>query len=287
MKREIVSSYEIKLTFDFNTENPSRLFQSFAKIIEGISSYDSIIAKSINSNILSKIILDDIEKGSLIAKLMNELTFNEDEKFDTIENNEDIENYIEECRNLGLKFIEDGKVDVEDLEKLSENLDFIAKNNNIKNTFNYESVDILELAKSLNDVSNSTKQLYDEEKYSVKSKKSEEIQIDKNSQKIDIDKVEEALTEELIENEREGFYKIKKPDFLGDSQWDFKFGNKKVLAKILDEDWLEDFHSGKIVVVPGDSLKVKIKQTSRFNRNGYLISDKIEIIEVLEIKHNK
>ncbi|MGO4821785.1 MULTISPECIES: hypothetical protein [unclassified Flavobacterium] len=50
--------------------------------------------------------------------------------------------------------------------------------------------------------------------------------------------------------------------------------------------WLEDFHQGEVIVVPGDSLKVKIKQNFKYNKNGYLISEKTEIVEVLEIRKN-
>jgi hypothetical protein len=49
---------------------------------------------------------------------------------------------------------------------------------------------------------------------------------------------------------------------------------------------LDEFHAGKVIVLPGDSLQVLVRQTSKYNRNGYLISEKLEVIEVKNIIHN-
>ena len=48
--------------------------------------------------------------------------------------------------------------------------------------------------------------------------------------------LKKALTTEEINNETTVFYKIKN-QILGDSQWEFKHGNKSIKIKILDEDW--------------------------------------------------
>lgn len=54
MKKEIVNNYEITLEFSKDTEEPSRLFRSFADLIDSIKELDSTIAKTINSSISSK-----------------------------------------------------------------------------------------------------------------------------------------------------------------------------------------------------------------------------------------
>lgn len=287
MKKEIKSEYEIRLDFERETENPSRLFRAFAEMIEGVNDLNYFIAQTVNTSIKSKIVLDDIEKGSIIGKLYNELVFGEEGKIDNSPEEEKIESYVEESRAETLKFISDSKSSVEDLELLKDRITKIAKEKELTDTFNFDEPDLLKLAKSINDINDSTKNLNDKESFEVKSEHREIKDIKPGTKKIDIDAVEEALTENEIENESEMIYLIKKPDFLGDSAWSFKHGRKAISIKILHEDWLEEFHSGKIVVLPGDSLKVIVKQTSKYNKNGYLISDKFEIIEVIDIIHNK
>ncbi|MCG6191398.1 hypothetical protein [Maribellus maritimus] len=286
MNKQLNSKFEIRLDFKRDTENPSRLFRSFAEMIEGINNLDYLIAESVNTKVKSKIFLDDIEKGSLIGRFWNALVISEDGQIDNSPNEDKIEEYIEESRAETLKFIAEKKSSVQDLEHLKGNLSKIAEDKNLKDTFNYAEPDILKLAKSVNTINDSTENLNANESFELKSANTEVKEIKSGAPKIDIDAVEEALTENEIINESELFYLIKKPDFLGDSAWGFKHGKKSVTVKILDQDWLDEFHSGKVIVVPGDSLQVLVRQTSNYNRNGYLISEKFEVIEVKNIIHN-
>lgn len=287
MKKIVTSNFEIKLEFDKNTENPSRLFRSFAKIIEDIRNLDTVLAKSINTSVSTKIFLNDIEKGSLIAKLWDELIINEEGKLDDLEEPEKVSSFIEKSRSKALEFVQNTKNSVDDLERLSDDIEEIAQEENLDKTFNYGKPDLLELAKTLNEISETTIKLADNEKLIFTNSRQKSEELTNNVTKIDIEDVEKALTDEEVNNESEAFYKIKKPDFLGDSQWEFKHGHKSLKIKIADEEWLERFKSGQEVVVPGDSLKVKIKQNFKYNRNGYLISEKTEIITVLGIIKNK
>jgi hypothetical protein len=287
MPTEIKSSFEIKLEFDKNTENPSRLFYSFAEMIDSVNKLDIVIAKTINSSISSKIILDDIEKGSILAKLWNELVISEDGKIDNPAPQENVKNYLENSRRAAINFVSHNKSSVEDLGELGSEIAEIAETNKVKETFNYAEPNLIELAKSINEIKNSTDDLNGNEGFILTNLGENPSEIIRSGgEKIDIEAVEKFLTKEELVNNYEAFYKIKKPDFLGDSQWDFKHGTKSIKVKILHQEWLDKFHKGEIVVLPGDSLKVKIKQTNKYNQNGYLISEKIEIIEVLEIRKN-
>lgn len=287
MKKIIINKFEIKLEFDANTENPSRLFRSFADIIENIKNLDTVLAKTVNTTVSTKIYLSDIEKGSLIGKLWHELVISDDGKIDDLENTEKVKIFIDKSRSKTLEFIQDGKNSVDELEKLSESIQEIARNEELDKTFNYSPPNILELARNINEITETTKKLSDNEKLIIKNDSNTSEELDNESTKIDIDDVEKALTAEEINSQTIVFYKIKRPDFLGDSQWDFKHGNKNIKVKILHDAWLEKFKNGQEIVVPGDSLKVKINQNFKYNKNGYLISEKTEIIEVIGIIKNQ
>jgi len=255
-------------------------------MIEGINELDYLIAESVNTSVKSNIVLDDIEKGSILGKFWNELVISEDGQLDNAPENDKIEEYIEESRVEALKFIAEKKSSVEDLDNLKTTISKIADDKKLTDSFNYAELDSLKLAKTVNTINNSTDELNKNEFFGLKSKNKEVKVINSGTPKIDIEAVEEALTENEIKNESEMFYLIKKPDFLGDSAWNFRHGKKSVTVKILHQEWLDEFHSGKIPVVPGDSLNVLVRQTSKYNRNGYLISDKLEIIEVINVIRN-
>ena len=286
MEKEFTSKFEIKLDFKRETENPSRLFRSFAEMIEGINNLDYLIAECVNTKVRTNIILDDIEKGSIIGRFWNALVISEDGQIDNSPEKEIIEEFIEESRAETLKFIAENKSSVQDLEQLKVTISKIAEEKELKNTFNYADPDLLKLAETVNAINNSTDKLTTNESFELKSSNKQVKEIKTGTPKIDIEAVEEALTENEIVNETVQYYLIKKPDFLGDSAWGFKHGTKSMTVKILHQDWLDRFQSGKVVVVPGDSLQVLVRQTSKYNRNGYLISEKLEIIEVKDIIHN-
>jgi hypothetical protein len=287
MKKSIQSKFEIRLAFERNTENPSRLFKSFADMIDGINSLDHIIAESVNTKVKSKIVLDDIEKGSLIGRFWNELVVSEDGQIDNSPDEVDIEEYIEASRAESFKFLAEKKHSVKDLENLKETITDIAEAKDLPKSLNYAEPDTLKLAEAVNKINESTEKLSKTESFELKSPNNEVKDIKSGVTKINIEEVEDALTSKEIINESVVFYLIKKPDFLSDSAWSFKHGTKSISVKILHYDWLTNFHSGSIPVVPGDSLQVRIKQILKYNRNGYLISEKTEIIEVIDVIHNQ
>lgn len=287
MEKSLQSKFEIRLDFKRSTDNPSRLFKSFAEMIDAINNLDYLIAETVNTKVKSKIVLDDIEKGSLIGRFWNELVISEDGQIDNSPEEKEIEEYIEEARAKTFKFLSDKKHSVKELENLKEEIIDIAKNKGLTESFNYAQPDTLKLAETINKINDSTDKLTQAESFELKSPNREVKNIKNGVTKIDIEDVEKALTDNEIINESEVFYLIKKPDFLGDSAWSFKHGNKSISIKILHVEWLANFHAGRIPVAPGDSLQVKIKQTLKYNRNGYLISEKTEIIEVIDVINNK
>jgi hypothetical protein len=51
---------------------------------------------------------------------------------------------------------------------------------------------------------------------------------------------------------------------VGHRMWDFKYNSRLILAKILQGSWLTDFQERKIDILPGDSLRAKIKTTVKY-----------------------
>jgi len=70
---------------------------------------------------------------------------------------------------------------------------------------------------------------------------------------------QQIISSKSIENTCILILKVKKSDFLGESQWTFKYGNKNIDAKILDEAWLEKFQNREFNIGPGDSIQAEVK----------------------------
>jgi hypothetical protein len=95
------------------------------------------------------------------------------------------------------------------------------------------------------------------------------------------DRFSRDLTAEEISNESVEIFKIKKPDFLGDSQWEFRLGRESFPASVGDGEWLDRFRGRRVPLLPGDALKVRVKTTTRFGHDGEALSTRREIRKLL------
>jgi hypothetical protein len=76
---------------------------------------------------------------------------------------------------------------------------------------------------------------------------------------------------------------IRRPDFIRDTMWQFAHGKSTISAPILDQEWLEEFRERKIVLLPGDALRCRVKFTYLYDDHGELIGQRTEIEKVLEV----
>jgi hypothetical protein len=95
--------------------------------------------------------------------------------------------------------------------------------------------------------------------------------------------IDELLTKEILVTKGEMILKIKKPDYLGESQWEFRHGNRKIMASIIDKDWLINFHSRRIDVRPGDSLRCDMRIDANYGFDGEVVAEHYIIMVVKEV----
>lgn len=101
---------------------------------------------------------------------------------------------------------------------------------------------------------------------------------------------ETLLTKDTLTSENEMILQIKKPDYLGESKWQFKHGKYTIEAKIHDVEWISLFRNGQIVIIPGDALKALVKIVTKYDVRGKVISQQHsveKVIEVIPVSPNK
>ncbi len=94
--------------------------------------------------------------------------------------------------------------------------------------------------------------------------------------------IRELLVKESISNENTLILKVKKPDYLGESMWEFKYEGRSITAKILDVGWLTKFQQRAIDVRPQDALRAKARVVAQYSYEGEVIATDYFILEVLE-----
>jgi hypothetical protein len=92
--------------------------------------------------------------------------------------------------------------------------------------------------------------------------------------------IEALLTRETLSSKSEMILMVKKPDYLGQSQWDFRHGTRPVIAKILDTAWLRQFQTRKVDVRPGDSLRADVEVVVKYGYDNEVVSIQYNIVHI-------
>lgn len=275
--------FYIKIDFEKSSRDPSRIFSTMSSLIETFQAIDSEFAKSIDSKINSVLLLEDVESGSLKSFFKSFLESVDDNALKAGDWKKIVGAYLLKVKYKLLAFLEDkDKIDNRiQIEGLQSELLQLAEETDVRGLPGYAPIPVEKLLFSIGKLSNSVKFLNNKDIVKYSSDEGT-VSINKNFN-YDSETVEDLLTKETLSNRNEMILKVKKPDYLGESMWDFKHGDRAIQAKIIDMDWLSDFHLRKYDIRPGDSLRAVLETQIKYGFSGEVIAVHNFIVEIKEI----
>lgn len=281
--REIISEYIVKLEYDKDHDEASQIFFSLSKILSSFAQMDTLLGYTVSGSAKHKQKLISVDNGSIISKILSSMLVFDDNENATIgekPNSVEIENYIKKSKKQIIDRIQD--IDNPQMIHVIENdVHAIAKEHNINNSFDYEPMDIVALGESLVTLTSTVNDLSDTEKVIYRSDNME--QIIPKGKVLSLQSFKETLIDETLTHNRIELLKIKKPDYLGTSQWNVKIKGKSYNVEISDKQWLKKFHNKEFYLGPGDSIRAEIIVTDTYDKNKNHIGSSIEVYEILEI----
>ncbi len=252
-------------------------------LIETFEQIDNDLLVSIDSKIKTTLLLEDVESGSIKAWFRNELNKIDDETLKSGDPKKIIGQYLVRAKYLIIDLL-DGKTSLTDLfsiEQIQTKLLDLAEETEIRQLPAYVPITKSKLLSGIENITRSISFLESGDKAAYITDQ------EKASFNIDFryvpEDMEDLIVRESLENEITAIVQIKKPDYLGDSMWEFKYLRGSIEAKILDHNWLRDFRDRKIVLRPGDSLRVKLKQRTSYDFDNNPVSTKYEVTQVIEV----
>ena len=283
MNKNITADFCIAIDFKKESEAPSRVFRALSDLIDSFHALDLDLIQSIDSKIEPVILLEDIEAGSIKTWLRYVLNEIDDEALKKIDWKPAVGKYLVKAKYFIVKFMED-KTEITDrvqLEKLNNDLLSLAQETDIKYIPAYTPLPPQKLLQNLERMTKATAYLIHEDK--VKYLTREEETSFNLSFKIIPEIIEDILTRETIESNIDMILKVKKPDYLGESKWEFIHENKARPMKILDLDWLNDFQNRKFDVRPGDSIRAKVQIVTKYGYDLNVVSMNYSILKIIEV----
>lgn len=272
------------IKFDYSKDkNPVDIFKEYTFMLTAFEKAETLIMKSISSSLKYKSSLETIETGSIITKIKSWIEDKEPELGNEKLQTSDVQAYISKgVKTIVNNLAQDKNITKNTIEKISSDLDHLAEEAKIKETFSFTPIQtkgIIEVSKLIKDA---TLNLGEEEVVFLEEPNGSKIELPK---KINLQVAEKDFenTGKTLVNEVKQILKVKKPDYIADSAWELKFGNVFKNIKIEDAEWIAGFLKKDIKVYPGDSIECTIRTVDEYNDFGSLISSKVSITKVWNV----
>ncbi|MGY4193371.1 hypothetical protein [Bradyrhizobium sp. USDA 4520] len=277
---------DFSFTIDFakGRGDPRRVFDAASELIAGFEALDRAVAASIDSKTQTVMVLEDVQSGSLRVILKNVLKRADDEAIKSLDWKKAVGAALLKAKYVTLEFLDNEKASGPDaLKALAGELNKLASDTDIKHLPDYPPIHEARLVASLDKIQDAKRLLAPDDRLTVETE-GRVYEVNLASTWSPADAVVVPDTRET-HSEGQAILGIRKPDLLGGAMWQFSHGKFNLSAPILDERWLQSFHSGRIPLYSGDSIRCKVAFTYIYDQKGELIEQKTAVLEVLEIIH--
>lgn len=253
-------------------------------LIEAFQFVDQKLVKSLDAKLEPILILEDVETSSLKAFLRNALAAADDEALKKLDWKGVVGPYLVKAKYLMIDFLDKratitNRMEILDLQK---QLLAAAEETEMAPIPVYAPIPEADLVESLRIISEPIARLSagDSAKY-ITAEDEASFNVGFT---MPVDAIRDLLTKETISNPNQiMILKVKRPDYLGDAMWDFKYEGSPFTAKIMDSQWLRDFQERKKDVRPGDALRAEVQIDVRYGFDGEVIGKNCSITKVIEI----
>lgn len=274
--------FGIEIDFKPNTPDPSRVFRAMTGLIQACQEVDIRLAGTLGLRISPILFLEDIRTGSLTAFLRSALEGIDDDALKALEWKKLVGSYLVKGKRVLVDYLKNRETiqsgeEIRDLQAVIANA---ARETRAIEIVDYKALPAPQVAECIFLLSQSTLPLTEGDRAKYLSPDGDsEIN---TSFRVTPERIEEVLTQTTIVNPRDLILKVKKPDFLGDSMWDFRFEGRRLPAKVADVEWLAEFHRGAVTLHPGDALFVAAEETVKYGFDQEVL---VKHYKILKVRH--
>ncbi len=274
----------IEIQYKKESENPSRVFRSMSELIDSFQETDRHLVKAIAVDIETILLLEDIEAGSIKVWLRSLLKAIPDDAVYHLDWKPIIGQYLVKAKKFMVNFLENKTTitNIDEIKPLEDEIYRLAEKTKVRWLPAYTRIQPRQILESIKDISASLSHLTegDNARYIVPDEPEAEFNLTFN---LAPESIEDLIAKETLSSESEMLLKVKKPDYLGESMWDFRHGTAIISASILDKEWLERFQSRNVDVRPQDFIRARVGISHKYDQDGELIATHFNILKVIDV----
>lgn len=266
----------------------SRVFAATHDFIKACEALDAELVKSIDSSIETVMVLEDIQEGSIRTWLRSALVAADDDALKSLDWKPQVGKYLVRAKYAVLQFIDDEAAPM-NLPALREQIRQIAADTDVRHLPDYSPPSPRSLIGAVRDFQGVKDRLVDGDKARFLPDMVDLPAWEFNlSFRMPVENIEDlAVARTITVPSSEMILPVKKPDYLGDSKWQLRHGQRNIEAKLEHSDWLRRFQNREVDVRPGDALRCKVQIEYLYGHDNELINERYTILEIIEVLVNR
>ena len=278
------ATFAITVDFVRGDGDPSRPFRTMVGLLDSIRRLDRDLARSVDVELEPVLVLEDVEAGSIKSWVATILRSADDDALKSGDWKKVLGKYL-----VDAKYIILGKIDDEPsitrpqlLEEIQAELANEAPNRHLGLFPSYTPLTRTQIAAHIADITESLKPLGNRDSASFEGIEGAPVRFNPGL-RVNEEELNDLLAVRTISNKSQLILKVKKPDFLGSSMWEFHFAGHTINASVVDEPWLARFRKDGLGVRPGAALKALVDIEISYNENHEDLPPKYTVLEVYEV----
>lgn len=275
--------FDLYIDFAEGRGSPSRVFHSMGELIDAFAQLDQVLAGIVVEGSRAEIVLDEVTGGSIRSRLRSIVADIPDDVLKDGEWKKILGHFLVRGKHVLLEWLQQNPevTKLEQVRDLQDQLMVEAERTGALFFPMYRPADLRTLLSVIAEIDRSVLLLDSGDTVRYESPYGK-VTI-AHTQHVTEELIRELLTREVISGKYERIVKVKKPDFLGRSQWVLKYAGHSINANFDDIPWLTAYQAGERDVKPGDSLRVLMEEYVYYGYNMEVIHATYTVIEVREI----
>ena len=274
----------IEIGFQKGTPEPARVFRAMTGLIEAFQTVDKMLVQSLDVAVEPMLLLENVEAASIKAWLRSVLMGIDDDALKKMDWKAAVGVYLVRAKYIMVDFLGkrstiSNRAEIVDLQQKllaaadEMPMDSVLFHSPLSETAIVESLRII--TEPLSSLVSGDSALY--------------ITGDEREAPFNIsfgfapETIQDLLTKEIITSTPVMILKVRRPDYLGESMWEFRHEGHPFPAKLLAVEWLRRFQDREVEVRPGDALRAKVELRVHYGYDGEVVNTHRSILEVLEV----
>lgn len=271
------------VTLDFAKGSPRRVLNTASNYLDALESLDALLLQSVAPGMKCSYDLVAVESGSLKTYIKTQLEKVDDEELKRGNVNALIGPFLIRGKYACLDYLNrnNGLGSREQLASLAGTVHSLAMQSGVNQFQAYTKPPLVELGDRAARISEALQDLEEGESLAFQVEE-QKVAMTRNMRILPAD-LEKLLVARTIPTPTRMILKVRKPDFLGSSNWEFRYNGKRLIAPINHREWLADFQNGEQEFRPGVALEVEAINTVNYGYDGDVVSETCTVEKVLRI----